>query len=48
MKRTCTVKANTLVELNEATAMLMRFGWAIEGTVRFVEGKWEVTLYLQG
>lgn len=48
MKRTCVVRANTLVELNEATAMLMRFGWAIDGAVRFVEGKWEVTLYLQG
>ena len=48
MKRTHTVRADTLIKLNEATAMLMRFGWAIEGTVRFVEGKWEVTLYLQG
>lgn len=48
MRRTCTVKANTLVELNEAVAMLMRFGWAIDGAVRFIEGKWEVTLYLQG
>lgn len=48
MKRTCTVTANTLVKLNEATAMLMRFGWAIDGVVRYEDGKWKVSLYLQG
>lgn len=48
MKRTHTVRADTLVELNEATAMLMRFGWAIDGVVRYEDGKWKVSLYLQG
>lgn len=48
MKRTCTVTANTLPELNEAVSMLMRFGWAIDGTVRYENGKWEVSLYLHG
>lgn len=46
MARIITLTADTLFELHDAAARLMRFGWAVKSDPRFYNGKWSMSLYL--
>lgn len=43
---TVTVTGKTMIECLDKAAMLQRFGWAIKEPIHYVNGEWQVVLYL--